>query len=172
MEKKPRKRRTPIAEQFKENIVRDHHDHNMNFLELSHKYKCCIQTVKNICEKNAYGFWNNVPMLEKGTKPRLVTEKRKNLSDEERSMQIYNDAKIVIELTLQRMIEQLKSGMCNLSATQLANFMSTAAPYAIKKAEGTIKTKDETKALSSRDQFSMFKLQLDKNGKADPTQSN
>src|SRR5665647_474345 len=132
MEKKPRKARTPITQQFMEKIVRDHHDHHMSFLQLSHKYKCCFQTVKNICEKNAYGFWNNVPMLEKGTKPRLVMEKRKNLSDEERSMQIYNDAKIVIELTLQRMIEQLKSGMCNLSATQLANFMSTAAPYAIK----------------------------------------
>ena len=65
-------------------------------------------------------------------------------------------------LPLQKMIEQLKSGICNLSAAQLANFMSAAAPYTIKKAEGTTQAKDETKALSSRDQFSMFKEQLNK----------
>jgi hypothetical protein len=131
-------------------------------MQLSHKYKCCFQIVKNICAKNAYGFWNNVPILEKSTKPRLITEKRKSLSDDERSIQIYNDAKIVIELTLQRMIEQLKSGICNLLAAQLANFMSTTAPYAIKKAEGASKTKDETKILSSRDQLSMFKDKLNR----------
>jgi len=60
------------------------------------------------------------------------------------------------------MIEQLKSGICNLSAAQLANFMSTATPDAIKKKDGGIK-QDDLNEPSMSDKFSMFKKQRSNN---------
>ena len=164
MEKKPRKARTPITQQFMEKIVRDHHDHHMSFLQLSHKYKCCFQTVKNICEKNAYGFWNNPAELTKGTVKhfRPISVERQKLTTQERMNLLVSDAMEVTELTMQQMIIKLMADDCDLTASQLAAFVAAIAPYAIAKKSGDGK-KDEHKQPKNSDVFSMFKKQLNQN---------
>lgn len=86
MDTKPRKARTSITAQFKESVVRDHHDLNMTFLQLSHKYKSCFQTVKNICERNEYGFWNKPAGLAKGPVKhfRSASDERQKLTTQKR----------------------------------------------------------------------------------------
>ena len=161
MEKKPRKARTPITLQFKENIVRDHHDHHMSFLQLSHKYKCCFQVAKNICAENAYGFWNKPAGLAKGTVKhfRSVTDERKKLTTEERMKELSNDAIEVIELLFQRVVLKLTTDNCDLTVSQLAAFVAAIAPYAIVKKSGDGK-KDDRKEMPKSDVFSMFKKQV------------
>lgn len=159
---KPRRVRTPITEQFKENIVRDHHDLNMSFLQLSHKHKCCFQTAKTICERNEYGFWNKPVGLAKGTVKhfRPVSDKRKELTAQERMKELSNDAIEVIELTLQQMKNKLRADNCELSTSQLAAFVASVAPYAITKKDRMSKKKEETKEPSISDIFGMFKKQV------------
>lgn len=158
MEKKPRKTRTPITPQFKEKVVRDHHDGNMSFLQLSHKYKCCFHTAKTICERNEYGFWNNPAGLAKRTMKHFcpVSDKRKELTAHERIKELLNDAIEVLELTLQQMKNRLKVDICDLSISQLAAIVAVIAPYTITKKDGTSKKKEETKEPSIFDS-GMFK---------------
>lgn len=174
MENKPRKARTPITQQFMEKIVRDHHDLQMTFLQLSHKYKCCFQTVKNICEKNAYGFWNKPAGLTKGKVKhfRPVSNERQKLTTQERMKLLVSDAMEVTELTMQQMIIKLMAEDCDLSASQLATFVAAVAPFAIAKKGSVGDKKEETKNLTMSDQFSMFKQQVNKNGEVDPSNSN
>lgn len=164
MEKKPRKARTPITLQFKENIVRDHHDHHMSFLQLSHKYKCCFQVAKNICAENAYGFWNKPAGLAKGTVKhfRPNSDERQKLTIQERMKLLVSDAMEVTELTMQQMIIKLMADDCNLSASQLATFVAAVAPFAIAKKGSAREKKEETKELTMSDQFNMFKQQVNK----------
>ncbi|HZK94172.1 MAG TPA: hypothetical protein VFC67_08195 [Prolixibacteraceae bacterium] len=171
MEKKPRKARTPITQQFMEKIVRDHHDDHMSFLQLSHKYKCCFQTVKNICEKNAYGFWNNPAELAKGTVKqfRPVSDERQKLTTQERMKLLVSDAMEVTELTMQQMKIKLMNDDCDLSASQLATFVAAVAPFAIAKKSGEGK-KDKGKEVPKSDVFNMFKQQVNNSGKVEPTQ--
>ena len=173
MEKKPRKARTPITLQFKENIVRDYHDLNMTFLQLSHKYKCCFQVAKNICAENVYGFWNKPAGLAKGKVKhfRSLSDERQKLTTQERMKLLVSDAMEVTELTMQQMISKLMVDDCDLSASQLATFVAVVAPYAIKKKKSTIKPEEEKK-VSMSDQFSMFKEQVNRNGKVDPNLRN
>jgi len=174
MEKKPRKARTPITQKFKENIVRDHHDLNMTFLQLSHKYKCCFQVAKNICAENAYGFWNKPAGLAKGKVKhfRPVSDERQKLTAQERMKLLVNDAMEVTELTMQQMINKLMADDCDLSASQLATFVAVVAPFAIAKKGSAGDKKEETKKLTLSDQFSMFKQQVNESGKVNPSQRN
>jgi len=173
MEKKPRKARTSITAQFKETVVRDHHDNKLTSLQIAHKYSCCFKTAKTICERNEYGFWNKPAGLVKGTMKhfRPVSDERQKLTAQERMKLLVNDAMEVTELTMQQMINKLMADDCDLSASQLATFVAVVAPYAIKKKKSTIKPEEEKK-VSMSDQFSMFKEQVNRNGKVDPNLRN
>ena len=164
MNSKPRRSRSAITEQFKEIVVRDHHDNNLTFLQIAHKHSCCFNTAKTICERNEYGFWNQPAILAKGTVKhfRSVSDEREKLTTEERMEELSKDAIEVIELLFQRVVLKLSEDNCDLSASQLAAFVTAVAPYAIAKKSGDGK-KYERKKVPSRDVFSMFKEQLNQN---------
>jgi len=164
MNKKPRRSRTSITAQLKEYIVRDHHDHNMTFLQIAHKHSCCFNTAKTICERNEYGFWNKPAGLAKGPVKhfRSVSDDRQKLTSQERMELLVSDAVEVTELTMQRMILKLMMDDCDMTVSQLAAFVAAVAPYSIAKKSGEGK-KDEPKQPKNSDVFSMFKKQLNQN---------
>jgi transposase-like protein len=167
MSNKPRRARTPITPQFKERIVRDHHDLHLTILQLSRKYKCCFQTVKNICSKNEYGFWNKPAGLAKVVKNKpkpLVSDLRKHLSRAEREQLILNDMITIIELANQRMRERLEENDQSLTCSQIAEFHKCVSGYVTAKKSDTSKVAtDEPK--SDSEMFRMFKRQIGEHGK-------
>ena len=164
MNSKPRRLRTSIMAQFRESIVRDHHDNKLTFLQIAHKHSCCFNTAKTICERNEYGFWNKPAGLAKGPVKhfRSVSDERQKLTTQERMEELSNDAIEVIELVFQRVMLKLNEDNCDLSASQLSAFVAAVAPYAIVKKSGDRK-KDEPKQPKNSDVFSMFKKQLNQN---------
>ena len=150
--------------QFRESIVRDHHDNKLTFLQIAHKHSCCFNTAKTICERNEYGFWNKPAGFAKGPVKyfRSVSDERQKLTTQERMKEFSNDAIEVIELLFQRVMLKLTEDNCDLSASQLAAFVAAVAPYAIAKKSSDGK-KDKGKELPKSNVFAMFKEQLNQN---------
>ena len=140
------------------------HDNKLTFLQIAHKHSCCFNTAKTICERNEYGFWNQPASLAKGPVEhfRSVSDEREKLTTEERLEELSKDAIEVIELFFQRVVLKLRGDNCDLTASQLAAFVSAVAPYAIAK-KSSDRKKEETKQLKNSDVFSMFKKQLNQN---------
>ena len=85
--------------------------------------------------------------------------------------ELSNDAIEVIELLFQQVMLKLTEDNCDLTASQLAAFVAAVAPYAIAKKSKDGK-KDEGKEVPKSNVFSMFKEQLNKNGKVGPIKRN
>ena len=155
--------RAVIDNKLIEKILRDSVDGKLSKLKIAKKRRCCYNTVDRILKNYEYGFWDKPPVPPLSPlrpEEESIVKQRKGLSTSERMNALSNDSIEIAELTLKRMKDILNDPSQSVSAAQLTKFLQIAAPYAIKKAEATPKGKDDSKPISSRDQFAQFKQQI------------
>jgi len=162
--------RVTITKNLIEKILRDSVDEGLSKLQIAKKRRCCFNTVVRILKDYEYGFWDKPKApprspIRKDDKEekedKRIAKQRSNLSPSERMKELSNDSIEISEMIMKRMKDLLNDPDESISAAQLTKFLQTAAPYAIKKADGAAKSKDDDKPNSSSSKlFKIFKEQV------------